>query len=350
MMSADNSASIDEVLSRQAAGEALTRGDARRLVEAVLDDAITIERFGEWLTTTASRAPTAAEIAGVADALRTRMRPIRAVHPVIGDTCGTGGDGSGSFNISTAAALVVAAAGLPVAKHGNRAVSSRTGSADVLERLGVEVAQPPAVAERCLADVGIAFLFAPAHHPALAKLRDLRRSIGRPTVFNLVGPLCNPAGATVQVIGVGRDDARWPVAEAAQLLGMQRAIVVRSDDGVDEVGLFTPTRVLDVSPAGIREATWCPEDFGVATRSTADRSPLLAADAEESAGCIRAVLNGELGPCRDIVVLNAAALLWAAGRADDLAEAMPLATAAIDSGQARNVLERLQVASHASET
>lgn len=349
MMPADPTPSIDEILSRQAAGEALTRRDTRHLVEAVLDEAVTIERFGEWLTTTADRAPTAAEIAGVADALRARMRAIRAGHQVIGDTCGTGGDGSGTFNISTAAALVVAAAGLPVAKHGNRAVSSRTGSADVLERLGVEVAPPPAVAERCLTDVGIAFLFAPAHHPTLAKLRDLRRSIGRPTVFNLVGPLCNPAGATVQVIGVGRDDARWPVAEAAQLLGMQRAIVVRSEDGVDEVGLFTPTRVLDVSPAGILEATWSPEDFGVATRSPADHGPLLATDAEESAACIRSVLDGELGPRRDIVILNAAALLWAAGRAGDLTVAMHLATAAIDSGQARSVLERLQVASHASE-
>lgn len=349
-MSADTTPSIDDVLNRQAAGEELTRDDARCLVEAVLDETLAIERFGEWLAATADRAPTAAEIAGVADSLWTRMKPLHGVHSVIGDTCGTGGDGSGTFNISTAAALVVAATGLPVAKHGNRAVSSRTGSADVLERLGVEVAPPPSVAARCLADVGIAFLFAPAHHPALATLRDLRRSIGRPTVFNLVGPLCNPAGATVQVVGVGRDDARWPVAEAARLLGMQRTIVVRSEDGVDEVGLFTPTRVLDVSPAGIHEATLSPEDFGLVTRSTADRGPLLAADAEESAACIRSVLDGEPGPRRDIVVLNAAALLWAAGRAADLVEATHLAAAAIDSGQARSVLERLRVASHASES
>jgi anthranilate phosphoribosyltransferase len=348
-MTTDKNSFIDEMLSRQAAGEALTRGDARHLVEAVLDEAVTIERFGEWLTTTADRAPTAAEIAGVAEALRARMRPIRAVHQVMGDTCGTGGDGSGTFNISTAAALVVAAVGLPVAKHGNRAVSSRTGSADVLERLGVEVSPPPAVVERCLADVGIAFLFAPAHHPALARLRDLRRSIGRPTVFNLVGPLCNPAKATVQVIGVGRDDARWPVAEAAQLLGMQRAIVVRSEDGVDEVGLFAPTHVLDVSPQGIREAIWTPEDFGLVTRSVDDRAALLATDAEESAACIRSVLDGEPGPRRDIVVLNAAALLWAAGSVRDLPAAAREAMAAIDSDQARRVLERLLVASHASE-
>lgn len=349
-MSADNRVSIDEILSHQAAGDALTRVAARRLVEAVLDETLAIERFGEWLVTTADRAPTAAEIAGVADALRTRMKTIHVRHSVVGDTCGTGGDGSGTFNISTAAALVVAAAGLPVAKHGNRAVSSRTGSADVLERLGVDVAPPLSVTERCLADVGIAFLFAPAHHPALAMLRDLRRAIGRPTVFNLVGPLCNPAKAGVQVIGVGREDARWPVAEAAQLLGMQRAIVVRSEDGVDEVGLFTPTSVLDVSASGIREATWSPEDFGLVTKSTADHAPLLAADAEESAACIRSVLDGELGPRRDIVVLNAAALLWAAGRAADPIAAARQAMAAIDSGQARSVLERLLVASHASGT
>ena len=348
-MSPDTNPLIDNAFSRWATAGHLTRGDARLVVEAVLDETLPIERFAEWLTATADRAPTAAEIAGVADALRGRMLPIRAAHRVIGDTCGTGGDGSGTFNISTAAALVVAAAGLPVAKHGNRAVSSRTGSADVLEQLGVEVAPPPSVAERCLADVGIAFLFAPAHHPALAKLRDLRRSIGRPTVFNLVGPLCNPAGATVQVIGVGRDDARWPVAEAAHLLGLERALVVRSADGVDEVGLFTPTFVLDVSPAGIREATWAAEDFGLVTRSSADRPALLATDATASAACIRSVLDSEPGPRREIVVLNAAALLWAAWRAGDLAEATQLAMAAIDSGQARSMLERLQVASHTSE-
>jgi anthranilate phosphoribosyltransferase len=345
----DTNPLIDNAFSRWAAEGHLTRGDARLLVEAVLDETLPIERFAEWLTATADRAPTAAEIAGVADALRGRMLPIHAGQRVIGDTCGTGGDGSGTFNISTAAALVVAAAGVPVAKHGNRAVSSRTGSADVLEHLGVEVAPPPSVAERCLTDVGIAFLFAPAHHPALARLRDLRRSIGRPTVFNLVGPLCNPAGANVQVIGVGRDDARRPVAEAAHLLGMERAIVVRCADGVDEVGLFAPTFVLDVSPAGIREANWTTEDFGLTTRSSADRAALLAADATASAACIRSVLDSEPGPRREIVVLNAAALLWAAGRAGDLVEATQLAMAAIDSGQARSVLERLQVASHASE-
>jgi anthranilate phosphoribosyltransferase len=347
-MAADRAPSPEDVLRRHASGDDLTRHDTRALVAAVLEGTLPIDRFGVWLASTADRVASAAEIAGVADALRSRMRPIHAPQPIVGDTCGTGGDGSGTFNISTAAAIVVAATGLPVAKHGNRAISSRTGSADVLERLGVEVAPPVSVAERCLADVGIVFLFAPAHHPALALLRDLRRSLGRPTVFNLVGPLCNPAGAGVQVIGVGRDDARRPVAEAAGMLGLQRAVVVRSEDGVDEVGLFAPTRVLDVSPAGMRETTWTPEDFGLSTAATDDRGRLLAADADESAACIRGVLDGEPGPRRDIVVLNAAALLWAAGRAGDLTKAAQLAMAAIDSGGARSVLERLRLASHAA--
>jgi len=339
--------SIDEALRTHATGAPLGRSAARLLVDAVLIGRLPIDSFAPWLTATADRAPSADEIAGVADALLARMHAIPSSQRMVGDTCGTGGDGSGTFNISTAAAVVAAAAGLPIAKHGNRAVSSRTGSADVLEALGVAADAPPAVAARCLAEIGIAFCFAPAHHPALATLRDLRRAIGRPTVFNLVGPLCNPARAQVQVIGVGRDDARRPLAEAAAMLGVARAIVVRCDDGVDEIGLSAPTRVLDVSPQGIREATWAPEDFGLATLPAESRDSLAAADAAASAACIRAVLAGEPGPRRDIVVMNAAALLWAAGRAADLPAAAGLAATAIDSGAARGVLDALRAASHA---
>lgn len=336
----------EDTLQRHDAGQAVGRAEARALVEAVLGDRLPLERFASWLRATADRPPTADEIAGVADALRGQMEAIDAgPQAVVGDTCGTGGDGSGSFNISTAAALVAAAAGLPIAKHGNRAVSSRTGSADVLEALGVAIDLPPAAAARCLRTIGITFCFAPAHHPALAKLRDLRRAIGRPTVFNLVGPLCNPARATVQVIGVGRADARIALAEAAQRLGLRRAVIVRCDDGVDEIGLTAPTRVLDVSPTGMREATWTPDDFGIAA-SAADLEQLAAADAAASAACIRSVLAGERGPRRDIVILNAAALLWAAGHAAALPEAAQQAAAAIDSGAAATVLDRLRVASH----
>ncbi|NDC63236.1 MAG: anthranilate phosphoribosyltransferase, partial [Planctomycetia bacterium] len=241
-----------------------------------------------------------------------------------------------------AAAIVVAAAGLPVAKHGNRAVSSRTGSADVLEALGVSVDAAPETASRCLAEVGLCFCFAPAHHPALAKVGPLRRRIGRPTVFNLVGPLCNPAGATVQVIGVGRRDAAEPLAEAARLAGLGRALVVSCDDGVDEVGLFAATRVTDVSPAGLERLTWTPEDFGLRTAAEPLRVELGAAGPAESAARILGVLAGETGPRRDIVVLNAAALIWAAGLAADLRAAAAMAAEAIDLGRARQTLDRLR--------
>jgi len=335
-----------ELLARakaaEAAGETLSRTEIAQLVNAVLDGGLEPDAFAAWLTDTADRLPLAAEVAGVADALRQRMRPLEAsVSGPVVDTCGTGGDGSGSFNISTAAALVVAATGLPVAKHGNRAVSSKTGSADVLEELGVRADAAIDVTRACLEQAGICFCFAPAHHPAMAVLGPLRRRIGRPTVFNLVGPLCNPAAATVQVIGVGRPGAERPLAEAARLIGLARALIVSSEDGVDEVGLFAATRVIEVTPTGLAERRWTPEDFGLVTAPAALRQELLVGNAVESAARISAVLAGARGPCRDIVVLNAAAVLWAAGRATDLPAARRSAEQAIDSGAAAATLERL---------
>jgi len=326
----------------EAAGETLSRDDIAQLVDAVLDGGLEPDAFAAWLTRSADRLPVAAEVAGVADALRRRMRPLEAAvaRPVV-DTCGTGGDGSGSFNISTAAALVVAAAGVPVAKHGNRAVSSKTGSADVLEQFGVRVDAPLEVTRACLEQAGICFCFAPAHHPAMAVLGPLRRRIGRPTVFNLVGPLCNPAAATVQVIGVGRPGAERPLAEAARLIGLSRALIVSAEDGVDEVGLFAATRVIEVTPDGLTERRWTPEDFGLATAPPAARQDLVVSSAAASAERIGVVLAGAPGPCRDIVVLNAAAVLWAAGRAEDLPAARELAEQAIDSGAAAATLKRL---------
>lgn len=326
----------------EAAGEALSRSEVSGLVDAVLDGGLEPEAFAAWLARSADRLPAAAEVAGVADALRRRMRPLEAAvaGPVV-DTCGTGGDGSGSFNISTAAALVVAAAGVPVAKHGNRAVSSKTGSADVLEHLGVRIDAAIEVTRACLEEAGICFCYAPAHHPAMAVLGPLRRKIGRPTVFNLVGPLCNPAATTVQVIGVGRRGAEAALAEAAQLLGLTRALIVWAEDGVDEVGLFAPTHVIEVTPARLTHHRWNPETFGLPVAPVSARGELAVADAAGSAACIREVLAGQPGPCRDIVVLNAAATLWAAGRAADPAAARQLAEQAIDSAAAADTLERL---------
>jgi anthranilate phosphoribosyltransferase len=345
-----------------AAGQRQPAAAVRGLVEAMLDrnpghaasGAIDLKAFGRWLTALADAGETSGEIIGVAEAVRGRMLPLdRAGLPagtLVADTCGTGGDGSGSFNISTAASIVVAAAGQPVAKHGNRAVSSRTGSADVLAALGVRIDAPPAVAARCLREIGLCFCLAPAHHPALAAVGPLRKSLGRPTVFNLVGPLCNPAGADVQVIGVARPAAREPLAEAARALGARRTLVVsatvhhqgsRDAGNLDEVSLFGPTDVIDVGPHGMRRFQWTPEAFGLATRPADEAATLVVADALESAAAIRGVLAGERGPRREVVVLNAAAVLWAAGRAADEPSARHQAEAAIDTGAAADILVRL---------
>ena len=336
----------DTLAAALRAGRREPAAGIRRLVDGVLAGGVDLDAFGRWLVALADAGETAAEIAGVAAALRGRMLPLEPLDRPVADTCGTGGDGSGSFNISTAAALVVAAAGQPVAKHGNRAVSSRTGSADMLEALGVKIDAGPETAARCLWEIGLCFCLAPAHHPAMARVGPLRRALGRPTVFNLVGPLCNPAGATVQVIGVGRPEAREPVAEAARLLGAVRTLVVSGHVGAenrafDEVSLFGPTDVIDVAAAGTRRFSWTPEDFGLATLPAGRAADLEVAGPVESAAAIRAVLAGEPGSRRDVVVLNAAAVLWAAGRAPDPPAARALAEQAIDSQAAARALGRL---------
>lgn len=351
---------LDAATAALARGERLAAAEVEQLVAGVLAGRVELEAFGRWLVALAEAGETAAEIAGVAAALRGRMLPLDAGLPagtLVADTCGTGGDGSGSFNISTAAAIVVAAAGQPVAKHGNRAISSRTGSADVLAALGVGIDAEPAAAARCLREAGLCFCLAPAHHPALAAVGPLRKSLGRPTVFNLVGPLCNPAGAAVQVIGVGRPAAREPIAAAAGLLGARRTLVVSgfladragslSPKPFDELSLFGPTEVIDVSAAGVTRYRWTPTDFGLDTLPPERLTDLEVSGPEESAAAIRGVLAGEAGPRRDVVVLNAAAVLVAAGRGDPPA-ARGLAEQAIDSGRAAAVLARLAELSRAS--
>ncbi len=330
------------------AGRHAGRDETRQLVGGVLSGSVDLEAFGAWLVALADLGESAAEIAGVADALRERMVPVRATAGIIADTCGTGGDGSGSFNVSTAAALVAAAAGLPVAKHGNRAVTSRTGSADVLEALGVPIGGPADAVARQLETHRFCFCLAPAHHPAMATVGPLRRSLGRPTVFNLVGPLCNPAGANVQVIGVGRATAREPLAAAAGLLGIRRAVIVSGQVGDDdraavwdEVSLFGPTDVIDVADGTQTRSRWTPEHFGIARQPASAADSLRVAGPAESAAAIRAVLDGETGPRRDVVVLNAAAVLWAADMDDSLPAARQRAEETIDSGAARRLLERL---------
>lgn len=348
----DTRALLAASTAQLASGTHASRGETAALVEAALAGAIDLADLGRWLVALADLGESAPEITGVADALRARMRPVAHTLPLVADTCGTGGDGSGTFNISTAAAIIAAAAGLPVAKHGNRAVSSRTGSGDVLEALGVRIDAPPEVSAGCLRELGLCFCLAPVHHPAMAVVGPLRRSLGRPTVFNLVGPLCNPASATVQVIGVGRPSVREAMAEAAFALGAKRVLVVSgtiAGDGskaFDEVSLFGPTDVIDVSATGTRRVQWRPEDFGIATRPATDLTALAVAGPQESAAAIREVLDGLPGPRREIVVLNAAAILWAAGMSETPSSAASLAAAAIDSGRAAATLDRLAAASH----
>jgi anthranilate phosphoribosyltransferase len=255
--------------------------------------------------------------------------------PVL-DTCGTGGDGSGTFNISTATALVVAGAGVPVVKHGNRSVSSRSGSADVLAALGVGVESGPAWSQSCLNETGFAFCFAPHFHPALAKVGPLRQKLGVRTIFNLLGPLLNPAGAEHQLLGVGRADLLDPMAGALARLGTTRAFLVCGRDGIDEVSLSSPTLVRAVRNGTVESLEWTAADFGL---EPVEPGVLRADGPPDSAAIIRQVLAGSDDPARRVVLANAAAALVAAGRAATLRDGVAVAAQSIDSGAARRVLE-----------
>lgn len=280
----------------------------------------------------------AAEIAAAATVLRTSMVRLETqVRPVL-DTCGTGGDGSGTFNISTAAALVAAGAGVPVVKHGNRSISSRSGSADVLAELGVPIESGPAWAQRSLTSVGFAFCFAPQFHPALARIAPLRRKLGVRTLFNLLGPLLNPAGAEYQLLGVGRPELLDPMAGAIANLGTGQAYLACSADGLDEVSLSDVTSVRRVVGNTVESLEWTPTDFGL---EPIRRSDLIANGPAESADMIRQVLAGKPGPTRAIVLANAATALLAARRVDSLTNGVAMAIESIDSGAALRVLSGL---------
>ena len=284
------------------------------------------------------------ELAGAAQALRRHMRRIRSRHAQLLDTCGTGGDHAGTFNISTAAAIVTAAAGVPVAKHGNRSATSRTGSADVLAALGVNIEADVAQAEHCLDEVGLCFCFAPLMHPSMRRVAAVRRQLQIRTIFNLVGPLCNPADAAFQLLGVGQPHLRDLIAQALQQLGTQHSVVVCGEDGLDEVTLKGITFCTAAAPDGCRQFSWTPADFGVTP--VADMTSLRVESVDQSAALIERVLRDEPGPPRDIVCLNAAAALWTAGQVKDLKSGTAAAREALRSGAARDTLRRLAEISH----
>ena len=324
-------------IARVAAGERLSVEDARAAFDVMMSGDATPAQVGAFLMGLRVRGETVDEITGGAIAMREKALKVAAPADAV-DTCGTGGDASGTYNISTAAGLVAAACGVPVAKHGNRALSSRCGSADVLTALGVKIDADMALVERCIAEAGIGFLMAPRHHGAMRHVAGARMELGTRTIFNLLGPLSNPAGASRQLIGVFAE--RWvePLAEVLRSLGSRHVWVVHGRDGLDEITTTGATAVAELKDGEIRRFDIAPEDFGVAPASP---EALKGGDAETNALALNAVLDGHDGPFRDIVLINSAAALVVAGKVDDVREGVAMAAEALDGGKARAVLARL---------
>jgi len=397
---------IDDAIRQVEAGADLTMEQMAQAVGDIMHGRCSQQQIARLLSALHRKGESVAEVAGAASAMRACMTPIRTRHPWVLDTCGTGGDGSRTFNISTAAALVIAATGVPVAKHGNRGITSRSGSADVLAALGVNIEADKKCVERCLDELGICFCFAPLLHRAMRHVAEVRKQLPHPTIFNILGPLVNPAGACFQLLGVGRPGLQPLMAEALALLGTRRSLVVRGADGLDEVTLTDQTAVIESAatdaqagpgannPAGgragsepaddrkaqpsepvcsatgvvgsrqtgptqwasqradevrssgfcLRRYSWTPEDFGL---PRCRREELLVDGPEQSAQMIRSILDGQRGAPRNIVIANAAAGLLAVGRYDRPLEAAQAAAQAIDSGAARRLLERLAALSSA---
>ena len=338
---------LAEALETLSAGGSLARPDARGAMEVILRGEASPADIAALLTSLRDKGETVDEIVGFAEAMRAQARPVFTdAQPrpegTLVDTCGTGGDSAGIFNVSTAAALVVAAAGsaagdkdVRVAKHGNRSISSKCGSADVLEALGVNLSPEPERTSACIREVGIGFLFAPTYHASTRHAQPVRKQLGGRTVFNLLGPLTNPAGVHAQVVGVF--DAKWlvPMAEALGLLGVRRAFVVHSHDGLDEVSLSAPTEAAELAEGKVERTTITPEDFGL---ERAPRETLLGDDAQVNAHIMRHIFSGRTSPKTDMVLLNAALALVAAGLAGDFREGADQSRAAIQSGAASRVL------------
>src|SRR5215216_1112743 len=316
----------------------LTRDEARELMDQVMHGEVTQAQIGALLVALRLKGETADEIAGFAEAMRAHVVPVRPARPDLVDTAGTGGDGAHTLNISTAAALVAAAAGAAVAKHGNRAVSSASGSADVLEALGFELELPAERIARSIDELGFGFLFAPSHHPAMRHAAPVRKELATRTVFNVLGPLTNPAGARAQVVGVYAPELVGTIAEVLAQLGARRAFVVHGAGGIDELSPAGPNLVCEVADGRVVERVIDPVELGVARCEPAD---LVGGTPEENAQSIRDVLAGTPGPRRDAVLLNAAGAIAAAGQAADLREGLESARRAVDSGGASERLDAL---------
>ncbi len=325
----------------------LTVEQAADAMAAIMRGEVGAATIGGFLMALRSKGERPEELVGLARAMRAAAVPVDAGTDLVFDTCGTGGDGAGTVNVSSMSAVVVAACGVTVAKHGNRSVSSRCGSADVFEALGVNVAAAPPVVARCLREAGLAFLFAPTFHPSMRHAAPVRKELGVRTAFNLLGPLTNPAGATRQLVGVPRPELTELVARALGLLGSECVWVVHAADGLDELSTTGYTKVSECRSGVLRTFFVHPGDFGLAKATLAD---LRGDDAAQNARVARAVFEGAAGPVRDIVVLNAGASLFVAGAVADVPSGMARAASAIDEGRASDVLRRLAETSHAEGT
>ena len=329
---------VQQALAELLDGHDLSRDDARDVMNEIMGGEATPAQIGGFLVALRLKGETPDEIAGCAEAMREHVLAVRPARDDLVDTAGTGGDGAGTINISTAAALVAAAAGAGVAKHGNRAVSSASGSADVLEALGFRLELPPARIERSIDELGFGFLFAPTHHPAMRHAAPVRRELAARTVFNVLGPLTNPAGARAQVVGVYEPALVRTIAEVLAQLGARRAFVVHGAGGIDELSPAGPNLVCEVVKGDVREREIDPLELGV---PRCDPDELRGGSPEENAAAIRAVFEGENGGRRSAVLLNAAGAIAAAGHAHDLREGLGLAKDALDSGAAATRLEEL---------
>ena len=328
---------IREAISAAAAGESLAMADAIEVMREVMEGEATPAQLGAYLTALSLKGETPEELAGFATVMREKSLRVDPGGPAI-DTCGTGGDRKGTFNISTAAAFVVAGAGLTVAKHGNRAASGDCGSADVLEALGVRIELPPEAVERCLREIGIGFMFAPAYHPAMRYAAPVRREIGIRTVFNVLGPMTNPAGVSCQLIGVGYPEVGAKMAEALRLFGAHHAIIVHSDDGMDEISLGSDTAGWEALDGEIRPYVVRPRELGLPYATPDD---LRGGDPAANAATMRSVLSGATGPIADAVILNSGAALVAGDAAATLSEGIEMARDSIADGRAADKLNAM---------
>jgi len=325
------------LIGKVATGTELTLQESASAFDRMMSGEATPSQMGALLMGLRVRGETVDEITGAVTTMRAKMLRVDAPEGAI-DVVGTGGDASGSYNISTCAAFIVAGAGVPVAKHGNRALSSRSGAADVLTALGVRIDLGPEAIAHCIAQAGIGFMFAPLHHPAMKHVGPTRVELGTRTIFNLLGPLSNPAGVKRQMVGVFSRHWVEPLAKVLGRLGSERAIVVHGSDGLDEITTAGPTSVASLENGSVRTFEISPEEVGL---PKADPKRLLGGDAEANAAALLAVLKGEKSPYRDVAMFNAAAALMVAGRAKDLADGIALARTSIDSGEAEGRLDRL---------